>query len=65
MTDTSQLKQQANYHEQPDLPCCDNCMYVEENAAGLTCMAFHYARISPVGICKHYSQWWKKPEAHK
>lgn len=21
--------------------------------------------VEPTAICKHYSQWWKKPEAHK
>ena len=65
MTDTEQLKQQANYHEQPDLPCCHNCQHGRYGYDILQCNQMHSCMVEPTGICKHYSQWWKKPEDTK
>jgi|ADurb_H2B_03_Slu_FD_contig_21_2019235_length_241_multi_3_in_0_out_0_1 hypothetical protein len=65
MTDTSQLKQEADYHEQPDLQCCENCQHGRFYYGNLECSNMHDCSVEPTAICKHYSQWWKKPEAHK
>lgn len=44
------------YHDQPELPCCENCAHA--NYYGyLECAKAHYAHVEASGICRKFEQW--------
>ena len=58
MTDTDNTALEAlGYHDQPELPCCENCEYAEYYCGNLECSKADWASVKPTGICKEFKQW--------